>query len=138
MKFFILLSLVLYVIQVQHNGKIDVVIEGISKVEGQIIINLYNNAKGFPTKPNLSYKQYAVPIKNTKCELLIENLPYGEYAISAYQDANLNNKFDTNILGMPVEKVGVSNNPKALFIPYYDDAKFFLSGELVVKTIKIK
>ena len=138
MKFFILVLAFVYILQVQHTGRIDIVIEGIEKDEGQIIINLYNNAKGFPTKPNLSYKQYAVSVKNHKCELLVEDLPFGEYAISAYQDANSNHKFDTNFLGVPVEKAGVSNNPKALFIPSYKDAKFSLSEELIYKTIKIK
>ncbi len=113
-------------------------IDGITEDKGQIIINLYTNKKGFPTKPEFSYKQFTAPIKNLKSDFLIENLSPGEYAISAYQDGNSNKKFDVNFLNIPFEKVGCSNNPKALFIPSYDDAKFQLDEEQKQISITIK
>lgn len=54
----------------------------------------------------------------------IENLPYGTYAVAAWQDLNGNGKQDTNFLGAPVEPIGVTNNAEGHFgPPAYDDAE---------------
>ena len=37
------------------------------------------------------------------------SLPAGEYVISAFQDANNNQRLDSNFLGVPRELVGISN-----------------------------
>jgi uncharacterized protein (DUF2141 family) len=140
MKYLILFS-TFYYFTFQQNKNVSSVlvkIEGINENKGQIIINLYKNRNGFPTKPELSYKQFIVPIENLKSEFLIENLEKGEYAISAFQDENSNGKFDVNFFSMPIEKVGCSNNPNALFIPSYDDAKFQLNEKQKVISITIK
>ena len=39
-----------------------------------------------------------------------DGVPPGTYAIKMFQDANRNEKFDTNWLGLPSERYGFSNN----------------------------
>lgn len=66
-----------------------------------------------------------------------DNLEPGTYAISAYQDANGNNRLDTNFLGIPTERTGASNNPRpAMRAPRFSEAKFVLEAE-EKKTIAI-
>lgn len=55
-------------------------------------------------------------------ELTIENAPYGEYALSAIHDNNLNGKLDTGFMRIPKKPYGSSNNAKASFGP----ANFFV------------
>lgn len=116
----------------KNTGTIEVKISGITKVNGQVVINVFTTSKGFPTKPELSYKEFKILIKNLNPTTIIE-LPVGEYAISVFQDENLNNKVNTNFFNIPTEKVGVSNNPKTLFVPSNEDAKFSLSTSKIVK-----
>lgn len=122
----------------QNKGTIKIIIKGIEKDKGQIVLCLFNKAEGFPKKTNLSYKQIIVPIKNLQSEILIEDLTFGEYAIAVYQDENKNKTLDVNFFGIPVEKTGASNNPKVLSIPSYSDAKFIVSETLSVQIIIIK
>ena len=59
----------------------------------------------------------------------------GTYAVSTFHDENSNGKLDTNLLGIPTEGVGASNNAKGHFgPPKFDDAKFrFEGGRLDLK-----
>ncbi len=59
-----------------------------------------------------------------------DNLEPGTYAVSAYHDANGNNRLDTNFLGIPTERTGASNNPRpAMRAPRFNEAKFDLNAE---------
>ena len=54
----------------------------------------------------------------------------GTYALSAYHDANGNNRLDTNFLGIPTERTGASNNPRpAMRAPRFNEAKFDLAAD---------
>jgi uncharacterized protein (DUF2141 family) len=55
----------------------------------------------------------------------LKDIPPGEYAISAFHDANDNKKMDTNLFGIPKEPIGISNNATGFMgPPKYNDAKF--------------
>ena len=41
-----------------------------------------------------------------------DGVPPGTYAIKMFQDANRNEKFDFNWLGLPYERYGFSNNAR--------------------------
>ena len=47
-------------------------------------------------------------------------LPPGDYAATVLHDENKNNSMDTNLIGIPTEGYGVTNNPK----PRFRAAKF--------------
>lgn len=50
------------------------------------------------------------------------DLPAGEYAVSVFLDENGNGKLDTNVIGIPRERFGFSNNPRILTgAPSYRD-----------------
>jgi uncharacterized protein (DUF2141 family) len=60
---------------------------------------------------------------------VFEKIPPGIYAISAFHDKNNNGKLDTNLLSMPIEDYGASNNARATFgPPSFEDAKFAFRG----------
>jgi uncharacterized protein (DUF2141 family) len=53
----------------------------------------------------------------------------GTYAVSVFHDENSNGKLDRNILRMPKEGVGVSNNAAGHFgPPKFDDMAFHYQG----------
>ncbi|HEV7386248.1 MAG TPA: DUF2141 domain-containing protein [Phenylobacterium sp.] len=61
--------------------------------------------------------------------VVVKDLPPGTYAAQAYQDGNDNHSVDRNILGLPTEGVGFSNNaPIRLHPPSFGAAAFDYAG----------
>ncbi len=67
----------------------------------------------------------AAPANASPALCVFENVPPGTYGISAFHDRNDNEKLDTNLIGVPVEDYGASNNARGVFgPPKFDDARF--------------
>jgi uncharacterized protein (DUF2141 family) len=67
----------------------------------------------------------AAPGSASPALCVFEDLPPGTYGISAFHDRNDNQKLDTNLIGVPVEDYGASNNARGVFgPPKFDDARF--------------
>ena len=62
----------------------------------------------------------------------------GTYALAVYHDENGNKKFDKNIIGLPIEGFGVSNNPDFTFIPPHDEAAFQVVNSRTQLSINLK
>jgi len=79
------------------------------------------------------------PVFNGRSTLVFKDVPDGEYAIAVIHDENGIGKMDTNLLGIPREGVGVSNNVRGHFgSPGYDDSKFRLTMEPLNLNITIR
>jgi uncharacterized protein (DUF2141 family) len=60
----------------------------------------------------------------------------GTYAVTVLHDLNSNNALEKNMLGIPKEPLGFSNNATAKFrAPRFDEAKFEFDG--TAKTLDI-
>jgi uncharacterized protein (DUF2141 family) len=91
--------------------------------------------KGYTeVKGNLLFRVVDEDNKEVKAELAVVNklnqtvqlsLPKGRYAISAFHDANGNKKLDKNMVGMPVEKYGFSNDARGTFGPPSLESQLF-------------
>ncbi len=102
-------------------------IEGIKAEEGKILLALYTREAEFLSDEIYLGKE--AYIQNGKAIFLLENVPYGVYAISTYFDKNENGELDTNFLGIPKEPYGFSMNPESNFgPPSFDQAAFRLSS----------
>ncbi|MGH8062763.1 MAG: DUF2141 domain-containing protein [Pseudoxanthomonas sp.] len=53
-----------------------------------------------------------------------KGLKPGNYAVLITHDENGNGKLDTNVMGMPLEGYGFSNNPQVMRKPTWDEARF--------------
>lgn len=63
----------------------------------------------------------------------------GTYAIGLYHDENGNKRLDKNFLGIPVEPLGVSNNPTFFFgPPSHADSAFSVGPEGTTLEIVLK
>ncbi|HET7898430.1 MAG TPA: DUF2141 domain-containing protein, partial [Flavisolibacter sp.] len=51
-----------------------------------------------------------VAVVEKTANALFEDVPPGNYAVAVIHDANKNDRFDTNILGIPTEGYGASKN----------------------------
>jgi uncharacterized protein (DUF2141 family) len=67
----------------------------------------------------------AAPGNASPALCVFEDVAPGTYGISAFHDQNDNQKLDTNLIGVPVEDYGASNNARGVFgPPSFDDARF--------------
>jgi uncharacterized protein (DUF2141 family) len=90
---------------------------------GSLGCRLYTSPDGFP-RTSKGTQSARVKVTGTSARCVFENLKPGTYAVTVHHDENDNGKFDTNILGVPVEGYGVSNNHTyALRAPRWDESK---------------
>ncbi len=76
----------------------------------------------------------AVATVKERAQKVSLSLPPGRYAVSAFHDANSNKKLDKNLLGMPTEKYGFSNNVRGTFgPPALEDQLVTLQGPMDIK-----
>lgn len=112
-----------------QNNRLTVHVAGLKNSNGQVIIDIFNNDKGYPMKTEnaILRKKRTIP-EDGKVVFYIDGLENGEYAFALIHDENNNDKLDVNFIGIPVEGAGASNNAKGFMSPPdYKDAKFNFS-----------
>lgn len=110
-----------------------VVVDQLKDKAGNVRAAVFNDPKSFPKTMLMGQKTQA---SESAVTLTFTGLVAGKYAVSAYQDLNLNDKLDTNAFGMPREPYGFSQDARGRFgPPSFDDASFQLGNES--KTIHI-
>jgi uncharacterized protein (DUF2141 family) len=109
----------------QQTGTLIVEIDSFRNSDGQAAISVHDNEKGFPGGEESMVQAKYVQIINGKATAKFNDLPFGEYAISAYHDEDKNEELNTNWIGIPKEGTAASNNAKGkMGPPKYEDAKF--------------
>lgn len=105
--------------------------------KGVCLVCLFDNASAFTGKGQ-PVKKIIVAATTGTAVATFSNVPVGTYAVSVIHDANANNKFDTNFLGIPTEGYGASQN-KLPFAsaPKFDANKFSVAANATV-TVPIK
>ncbi len=93
---------------------------------GDLAYLVFSSSSGFPGDRDKAIRHGFLPIPAGTQQMSIDtDLPPGTYAVSVYEDLNGNHKLDRNLLGIPQEPVGASNNPKAhLGPPNFDECSF--------------
>lgn len=82
------------------------------------------------------FKGASIKVDNTETKAVFEDVPEGDYAITIFHDKNSDGKLNTNLVGIPKEPYGFSNNPMALFgPPRYEKCLFNIDGD---KTVTVK
>lgn len=111
-------------------------IEGINELKGEIRIAMFDSKEKYTKDP---IHAIVLPVDSTTIIWTQEMLPFGEYAIAVYHDKNENGKIDTNLLGIPKEDYGFSNNARGRFGPAsWQDSKFIVEDNFYSTSIKIK
>ena len=119
-----------------YAADLTVEIKGLTSANGKVLISLYDKADGW-MKRGLKTGGTAAQKEGVTYEF--KDLPMGEYAISVHHDENGNGKFDTNLVGMPIEPYGFSNDAMGNFgPPTFEQAKFKLDADKKTITLNLK
>ncbi len=119
--------------------KYTVKVTNLGNKTGKLYVGWYGNADAF-MKPQKTVFAKVVPVSN-KSEILVEfdRIPAGQYAISVFLDENDNENLDTNLVGIPREKYGFSNNVMPAMRPAtYQEAAFEVKDAPGGQSIKLK
>ncbi|MDO6428866.1 DUF2141 domain-containing protein [Thalassotalea sp. 1_MG-2023] len=90
--------------------------------QGKILAQLFNGESNYQTNNPMMAQQTMA--KEGTLIVTFSNLENGEYAIRYFHDENNDNQLATNLIGIPTEGYGYSNNAKGNFGPAkYQDMK---------------
>lgn len=107
-------------------AELDVRILNIESTQGQLMIAILASKAAFAGEeaPRMSL---ILPPKADGVHFSTDALPAGEYAIRVMHDRNGNGELDSNLIGMPTEPWGMSNDAAGNFgPPKWEDARFTL------------
>src|SRR5215471_17129317 len=111
-------------VQAQSGNQATIILKitGFRSEKGQVRIAVFNAAEKWPKDPAYSS---TIDVNSSSVTWRINDVPYGDYAIAIFHDENGNGKMDKNLLGIPVEAYGFSNNRRVtLGPPAWDAVKF--------------
>lgn len=110
--------------------------------KGAIAVSLFreDQKKSFPGKADKAFKTLYVPLEGeVVMNLELGNIPPGRYAIALLHDENQDGKYNSNIVGVPLEGFGFSNNPKVYVgAPGFDKCSFEMKDEDKNVAIRLK
>jgi uncharacterized protein (DUF2141 family) len=120
------------------NGNLIINLSHLRNNKGVVRISLFNNKEGFPNQYEKAIKFESIPSESPQMQIILVDIPYGEYALAILHDENNNKKMDFNFLRIPKEGYAVSNNAKGTFgPPKYKDAKFNVNQDSVFFDLKM-
>lgn len=94
-------------------------VSNIKEKKGTIIVSVFDNINDFLKEGREFYKQ-VVQVKDSFILFTFRKIPKGRYAIALFHDLNGDSKCNKNLIGLPKEGFGFSNN----YIPIYRPPKF--------------
>lgn len=107
-------------------GQLEVSVANIRNETGTLLIAVCD-APSFLTANCPYYGR--VSADASPAELTFDDVAPGRYAVQVIHDENANDTFDRNLLGLPKEGYGFSNNPSSPFGPPDFDAAAISIGD---------
>jgi len=125
------LSMIIILSQSVHAADLTINISEVESGKGPVMVALYAGDEAY--KSGESTFASKVKAASEKESVTFKDLPDGEYAVKMYQDENSNNELDFNMLGIPKEGYGFSNNVGRFGQPDYKEAKFTVKENTVIE-----
>ncbi len=115
-------------------------IEGVRSGAGDIRVAVHQRTAGVDFPDSAGIVEAAIRPAAGAGVFIIAGLVPGDYAIAAFHDEDRDGDLNTNLLGMPTEGYGFSNEARGLFgPPGFDAAAFVIEADerRPVVTVKI-
>jgi uncharacterized protein (DUF2141 family) len=113
-----------------------VMVERVPNSRGEVHVDLCTEQTFLG--PDCPYDN-AAPSRRGRVIVTLHNIPPGRYAVTAYHDENANRDLDLNLLGMPKEAFGFSNDPPMLLgPPLFKDSAFDVGDKDVEVKVRLR
>jgi len=116
---------------------LTVQLHGIRVQAGNIMMTVVDSQDSWDGKAKPVAREALVPDGDT-ATVTFEGLEPGDYAVMIAHDENSNGKLDTNLIGMPTEGYGFSNNPRVMRKPTWDEARIALGADAATLRIELR
>ena len=121
----------------EKTHSLSINISGIKEIKGDLYIAIFRPIDSFPVFGR-QFKGLVKQVKGTSQIITFDELPPGIYSIAVYHDINKNNVLDKNLLGIPTEIYGFSNNARRTFsAPSFQEAMVILNKDMKI-SIQLK
>jgi uncharacterized protein (DUF2141 family) len=118
-----------------EDAGLKVAVTNLRNNKGHVLISLFKDGVGYPDKPEKAFRKVKVAVSNKTASIVFEGLPVGTYAVAILHDENNDEKLNTNLLGLPKEGYGFSNNVMGAFgPPAFSKASIKVSPKTVIST----
>ena len=106
---------------------------------GTVACALFESPEGFPSEfLHSATNVMIIKIRKSQARCDFEDIPSGTYAMVVIHDENMNGKLDANLLGIPTEGYGFSNDAKKwLGTPTFSAAGFSYDGQNIDLTMSL-
>ena len=116
-------------------GTLIVSAQGLTSDDGNLRFVLFDSKKDYLKTP---VRAEIVEIEGQQGTWIIEELPYGTYAVIVHHDINASGTMERHWYGKPKEPTGTSNDAPAKFgPPKFKDAKFQLESPTLTLNVTV-
>lgn len=117
-------------------GTVIVSVDGLDSSEGTVRVELTTEAN-YEAEGNV--RNATLPIQQKRARWVVTDVPRGTYAVRLYHDENDNGELDTNLVGVPQEAFGFSNDARGTMgPPDFQEAAFTLDADSLSMSITAK
>jgi len=116
---------------------LTVTLTGIRSQDGRIMVAVYDRADTF-MKLGQAIAALDLAARGDEITVVLADVKPGAYAVSAYHDENSNGELDSNLIGVPTEGYGFSNDASGAFgPPSFDGAAVRTADGRAVATVTL-
>ena len=111
-----------------HAADLHLSVSGGPPAPARLYVALYDEAGAYAASQSVASQ--IIPLRDGAAQAVFVGLPTGRYALKFFADENGNGKLDTNLLGLPVERHGFSNDARgSMGPPDFDAAAVTLDAD---------
>lgn len=111
------------------NSDLTITVDGLKNQQGQVCFSLFAKSKGFPSNKDNSLQAGCVKVAETSVKLNFKGLAAGNYAVAVFHDINGDSTLNRNLIGIPTEGFGFTNNPTIRTTPpKFNDSAVLVAG----------
>lgn len=105
-------------------NSLTITVTGYEQQPGTTMLEVHNNADHYANgNPPLASVMLSINSAQSTAKVTFHDLSPGDYAVRLFHDENGNKQMDSNVLGIPTESYGFSNNAGSFGPASFDDAK---------------
>ncbi len=118
-----ILNVFLLIFSFVSPNTLQITVEGIEKEQGYIRVAFYDSEEIHLDEKTVTY-YHEEPVNSVGSMSFDVPIPAGDYSVAIYHDVNSDKELNKNLIGIPKEPYGFSNNVMGMFgPPSYDEAK---------------
>jgi len=118
---------------------VEASVNNVGSAKGHVVCAIFGSSQGFPKDMQKALKYVRIPATLPGVTCSFPGLAAGRYAISVLHDENDDGIMNTNLLGIPREGYGVSNNRTyATKAPNFEESQFVVETAPVALDINLK